>query len=354
MRHVVPLLAVALVFGSCARQVPPTVTTFTPASGPVGEIVQISGANLGEVRAVSFNGVSASLLGTAASRVLAKVPQAATSGPITVMSDVGSATTTASFVVTVRDPSQPASEANAPAAIVTATGYSLLNVPTSRGTFSVHVIKERLGDATVRTLTASPSDCGADCPVKPLGDYARETGAYAAMNGTYLCPPDYAECAGKVNSFDYAVYNSALGTWINARALNGQNGLVTFAGREASFYRRSASFLQSRGLRFPVTAGLSMTPLLLEHGEVVDSEAEQSPAQKQRSMKGALGVDGTHVYLALVANASVTETAYALRALGVREAINLDGGGTSAMWIGGAYKVGPGRLLPNAIVLTKP
>jgi len=43
-----------------------------------------------------------------------------------------------------------------------------------------------------------------------------------------------------------------------------------------------------------------------------------------------------------------------LQALGARDALNLDGGGTSAMFIGGGYTVGPGRLLPNAIVLTKP
>ena len=43
-----------------------------------------------------------------------------------------------------------------------------------------------------------------------------------------------------------------------------------------------------------------------------------------------------------------------VQALGVREALNLDGGGTSAMWFGGAYKVGPGRLLPNAVILTRP
>jgi exopolysaccharide biosynthesis protein len=48
------------------------------------------------------------------------------------------------------------------------------------------------------------------------------------------------------------------------------------------------------------------------------------------------------------------DTAYVLQALGARDALNLDGGGTAAMWIGGGYKVGPGRLLPNAIVLTKP
>jgi len=37
----------------------------------------------------------------------------------------------------------------------------------------------------------------------------------------------------------------------------------------------------------------------------------------------------------------------------VRDALNLDGGGTSAMYAGGAYKVGPGRLLPNAVLLIK-
>jgi exopolysaccharide biosynthesis protein len=43
-----------------------------------------------------------------------------------------------------------------------------------------------------------------------------------------------------------------------------------------------------------------------------------------------------------------------LQALGVKDALNVDGGGTAAMYIGGSYKVGPGRLLPNAILLTKP
>jgi len=53
----------------------------------------------------------------------------------------------------------------------------------------------------------------------------------------------------------------------------------------------------------------------------------------------------------LVTNASVTDSAYALQALGVKDALNLDGGGTSALYISGSYKVGPGRLLPNAVVL---
>jgi exopolysaccharide biosynthesis protein len=104
----------------------------------------------------------------------------------------------------------------------------------------------------------------------------------------------------------------------------------------------------------PITAALTMFPLLLQSGAVVDSESEQTAVQKVKGTKGSIGVDGTYVYLAIVSNATVTDSAYVLQALGARDALNLDGGGTSAMYINGAYTVGPGRLLPNAIVLTKP
>ena len=236
-----------------------------------------------------------------------------------------------------------------PPAVGSSLGYSNINVPTARGTFNVNLIKERLSDVTVRTVTANATDCRDSCPVKPLAQYIAENGAYAGMNGTYICPPDYAACAGKVNSYDYAVYNSVLGRWLNSFALASSNALVTFSGRTPTFYRRSATFP-----RTPVTAGISNYPLLLQGGAIVDSESEQSAAQKAPGTKGSIGSDGTHVFLALVSNASVTDTAYVLQALGVRDAMNLDGGGTSAMYIGGAYRVGPGRQLPNAVLLTKP
>jgi hypothetical protein len=97
-----------------------------------------------------------------------------------------------------------------------------------------------------------------------------------------------------------------------------------------------------------------MFPLLLQNGAVINSESEQTPAQMLQGMKGSIGTDGTFIYLTLVTNANITDSAHVLAALGVKDALNLDGGGTSAMWIGGSYRVGPGRLLPNAVVLTKP
>ena len=103
-----------------------------------------------------------------------------------------------------------------------------------------------------------------------------------------------------------------------------------------------------------MTAGISNYPLLLAAGSVVDSESEQSDYQKQKGTKGSIGTDGTNVFLALVTNANVTDSAYVLQAIGETDALNVDGGGTSALYIDGSYKVGPGRLLPNAILLTKP
>ena len=254
------------------------------------------------------------------------------------------------WAVTVlnRDGSMPPAPPPPPA-VATQLGYSNISVPTSRGTFIVNVIKERLSDVTVRTVTANTTDCRDSCPAKPLAQYIAENGAYAGMNGTYICPPDYAGCAGKVNSYDYAVYNSDLGRWLNSWALISVNALVTFSGKTPSFFRRAEQF--NRG---PVTAGISNYPLLLQSGAIVNSEAEQSDAQKMRGLKGSIGSDGTHIFLALVSNASVTDSAYVLQALGVRDAMNLDGGGTGAMYIDGAYRVGPGRQLPNAVLLMKP
>jgi hypothetical protein len=231
------------------------------------------------------------------------------------------------------------------------TGYSFVNVQTSRGTFGTHLVKERLSQVTVKTLTANTTDCSNNCPAKPLAQYVAENAGYAGINGTYLCPPDYPQCATKVNSYDYAVYNSNLRKWINYNALNAQNGGIIWNGTTTSAYRRTYVYFQQQG---PLTAGITNFPMLVLGGAVIDSTAEQTTAQQNKGTKGAIGVDGTYVYLAIITNANVTDAAYVMQALGARDALNLDGGGTAALWIAGSYKVGPGRLLPNAIVLTKP
>jgi len=109
-------------------------------------------------------------------------------------------------------------------------------VQTAAGALSTHLIKERLAEVRVRTVTATLTECFSACSAKPLHQYVVETGAYAGIHGSYFCPPDYAPCASKVNTYDYAVYNSALGAWLNRRHLvNPRNALAVWDGSTPTF-----------------------------------------------------------------------------------------------------------------------
>src|SRR2546425_6739622 len=62
---------------------PPTITSFTPTSGPAGTSVAISGTNFSGATAVTFNGVSApGFTVNSATAIQAQVPAGATTGPI--------------------------------------------------------------------------------------------------------------------------------------------------------------------------------------------------------------------------------------------------------------------------------
>jgi exopolysaccharide biosynthesis protein len=58
------------------------------------------------------------------------------------------------------------------------------------------------------------------------------------------------------------------------------------------------------------------------------------------------------VYIGVVHNVTVAGMARVLKAMGMENALNLDSGGSVALWSGG-YKVGPGRNLPNAILFVR-
>jgi hypothetical protein len=83
---------------------PPTISSFTPTSGPVGTTVTIRGAHFTGTTAVAFNGTPASFTVVSETEISATVPTGATSGPISVTTPAGSATTTTAFTVTVPGP----------------------------------------------------------------------------------------------------------------------------------------------------------------------------------------------------------------------------------------------------------
>ncbi|MBK8726358.1 MAG: tandem-95 repeat protein [Holophagaceae bacterium] len=78
----------------------PAVSSFAPASGPVGTVVTLTGSNFPGLSAVKFNGVAAAFTVLSPTQVRATVPAGATTGPITVANALGSTTTPVAFTVT--------------------------------------------------------------------------------------------------------------------------------------------------------------------------------------------------------------------------------------------------------------
>lgn len=229
-------------------------------------------------------------------------------------------------------------------------GYSYQTVATSRGTFGVHLVKLPLSSVRVETITANKTDCEDNCPIKPLAEYAIEKNAYAAINGTYFCPPDYESCGGKVNSYDFAVFNSTLGKWLSSASLGWSDiSLMTFSDGSSEFYRKATDYGGGS-----VSAGIANFPSLVKEGEIRMNEGMLTSYQLEvRGPRGVLGVGGGNVYLGIVTGATVIDAAYVAQVLGMQDALNLDGGGSSALYVDGVYKFGPGRNLPNAVLLVK-
>jgi hypothetical protein len=78
----------------------PTITKFSPKSGPKNAVVTITGTNLEEAISVTFNGKKAKISSDTATSLTVKVPAKATTGKIVVTTQGGSVTSAKNFKVT--------------------------------------------------------------------------------------------------------------------------------------------------------------------------------------------------------------------------------------------------------------
>ncbi len=246
------------------------------------------------------------------------------------------------------DTKKALSTPSAPVASNVSGGYSRITVETLRGNFVTDIIMADLNSTQVITVTGNDGNCENNCNVKSLADYVAEVGGFAGINGSYFCPPDYPACSGKVNSYDFPVYSTRDGKWINPDKLfwNGR-GMAGFVGSSPRFCT-NANACDSGG----VSAGIINYPSLINGGNiVVDQGSLPASLTQTKGLRGAIGVRGSYVYIMHVRNASVLDAAEVMKKLGIDHGLNLDGGGSAALYYNGGYKIGPGRLLPNAIVL---
>lgn len=247
-----------------------------------------------------------------------------------------------------------AQAAAAPAPQVTTTsneppgaGFSRQRVSTDVGDFVVDLIAGDLSSTRVIVDTAADSDCGNDCPVLPLATYVQRNGGYAGINGSYFCPASYPSCADKKNSYDTLAmnskktyFNSDNNVYSSVPAVIFGDGFVRFVGRSSDWGRDTS-----------VNGVLANQPLLVSGGNVVFG-GDGDPKKGSKGTRSFVAHKGSTVYIGVVYSATVAESARVLKALGMDSALNLDSGGSTALYYNG-YKAGPGRNIPNAIVFVR-
>lgn len=227
------------------------------------------------------------------------------------------------------------------------SGYNRQTVNTDAGSFVVSLIAADLGSTKVIVDTASDGDCANNCPVLSLATYVARSNAFAGVNGSYFCPASYPTCAGKTNSFDLLAMNKNK-TYLNsANNVYSSNPAVIFGSGYIRFVGAASQWGRDAG----VDGVLSNYPLLLSGSNVVFG-GNSDPKQGSKGNRSFVGNKGNTVYIGVVHSATVAEAARALKALGLENALNLDDGGSTALWSGG-YKVGPGRDLPNVILFVR-
>jgi hypothetical protein len=227
------------------------------------------------------------------------------------------------------------------------SGFSVQSVTTDNGSFTVYIIAADLNSTRVIVDTASGSDCGNNCPVLGLSDYVSRSGAYAGINGSFFCPADYPSCSGKTNSFDLLVMNKNKTYFNSNNNVYSTNPAVIFTGNSARFVGQALEWGRDTG----VDAVLSNYPLLVSGGNVVYGGGGDAKFS-QVGARGFVANKGNTVYIGDVLNATMQDSAKVLKALGMDNAMNLDEGGSTALWDGG-YKLGPGRSIPNAILFVR-
>jgi Divergent InlB B-repeat domain len=221
---------------------PPTISGFTPASGPVGTSVTISGTNFTGATSVTFNGTTASFSLTSATAIQATVPAGATSGPISVTTPGGTATSSGAFTV-VPGPAisgfSPASGTAGTSVTISGTSFSGATAVAFNGVSATFTVSS---DTAIQTSVPAGATSGALSVTTP-GGTATSSGAFTVLKAPAI--------------FSFTPTTGPVGTsvTINGTSFSGATA-VAFNGVSATFTVSSDTVIQTS-----VPAGATSGPL---------------------------------------------------------------------------------------------
>jgi exopolysaccharide biosynthesis protein len=226
---------------------------------------------------------------------------------------------------------------------------------------SISVVRVKLSTVRIKIGIAD----GQVGHIEPLGSIASHYGALAAINGSFFDAYD----PGPVHMPDMPLVSGGL--------VLGNSNLGTFLGfsdeGEAKMAPANVALsLHERNPDMPVDLtdpdkdlfwervdeGVGCGPRLVTDGQVqIDAFSEGITSDEVLSgtaIRSAVGLtkDGW-MLLVVTRPATLSELAQAMRSLGAYQAMNLDGGSSTGLWMHGHTVVSPGRWLSNALLVLK-
>jgi hypothetical protein len=202
---------------------PPTITGFSPISGPPGTPITVTGTNLGTVQQVRVNGQAGTVTGTpTAGSFTFVVSVGSTSGPLSVgtyggaASSSGSFTVAAGLYVTALSPARNQRNASASSAVALTFSEALRNDAATRGSLTVFS-QQRGGRLTDGSAGGSTTVSGSTLSFDPTTDFQPgetvfSTVTTAARNSAGTLSP----AAGHVSQFTVATGGGGRGGLVYA------------------------------------------------------------------------------------------------------------------------------------------
>ena len=177
--------------------------------------------------------------------------------------------------------------------------------------------------------------------MKRTSQQATEKGALAAINGTY-----YNMVTGNSVCF-YKINNQVLDTTTNGEFKSRVNGAI----REVKGNIEIIDWNKEIEANYKKNKGtvLASGPIMVDNGRISDWSKCDKKFIETRHPRSAIFTkkNGTIVFLTVdgrsegnAAGMSIPELAYLAKILGAEDAINLDGGGSTTLWLKGAPENG--------------
>ncbi|WP_341877700.1 stalk domain-containing protein [Defluviitalea saccharophila] len=188
---------------------------------------------------------------------------------------------------------------------------------------------------------------------------------------TVIFTPEYGKYTPEHNKLSVVVENDVVAEIKNGKARIPSNGYTIVVGSKGLLdrfhvgdsieYHTEFNHLNSGNLLMGwenVYSGVGAGPLLVKGGKIVANPSNEGFTSEKiltnQGQRSFIGVNENNIMImGTVASANINELAEIAKKLGLKDAMNLDGGASSGLYYNGEYITRTGRQISNALVVSR-